>query len=280
MKRRTVLSGAAVTAFAGLSAPQRAHAQTPPQPTTGRPARPLTVLSYNAHHCAGTDGVLSTRRIAEVIIASGADVIGLQEIDNHYGERSQWADQTAELAAFTGFHAVFGANIDDDPPEPGRPRIQYGTAILSRYPILSWSNTRLTNDPALEPRGLLHARINIRGAKLDFFTTHLAVASGSDRLAQARDVLAAVSGRERVIVTGDLNATPSAPEITALTEALTDVWPTVGRGPGFTFPNLEPDRRIDYVLANAGVLPQTARVLDLAPQATDHRGLLAWVNLR
>ena len=48
----------------------------------------LTLLSYNIHNGVGLDGVLDLDRIADVIAASGADVVGLQEVDRHRRERS------------------------------------------------------------------------------------------------------------------------------------------------------------------------------------------------
>jgi endonuclease/exonuclease/phosphatase family metal-dependent hydrolase len=47
----------------------------------------VTVMSFNIHHGQGTDGVLDLERIARVIRASGADIVGLQEVDRHFGGR-------------------------------------------------------------------------------------------------------------------------------------------------------------------------------------------------
>src|SRR5688500_8746717 len=45
-----------------------------------KPVR-LTVMTYNIHHAEGLDGKLDVPRIAEVIAAQKADIVGLQEID-------------------------------------------------------------------------------------------------------------------------------------------------------------------------------------------------------
>lgn len=60
--------------------------------------RVVDVMTFNIHHAQGTDGVLDLQRIADVIEASGADVVGLQEVDRHYSARSDWVDQAAALA--------------------------------------------------------------------------------------------------------------------------------------------------------------------------------------
>ncbi|MDQ3788793.1 MAG: endonuclease/exonuclease/phosphatase family protein, partial [Actinomycetota bacterium] len=133
-------------------------------PAAATPVRPVTVLSFNIHHGAGEDGVYDLGRVADEIRRSGADVIGLQEVDRHYGARSQWADQPAELAELLGMHVVYAANLDLEPPAAGQPRRQYGTAILSRYPILESQNTLLPKGrPGEEQRGLLEAVVNVRG---------------------------------------------------------------------------------------------------------------------
>ncbi|WP_350278838.1 hypothetical protein [Kribbella sp. HUAS MG21] len=42
---------------------------------------------------------------------------------------------------------VFAANLDWDPPEPGKPRRQYGTLVLSKYPIVDSRNTLAAAPP-------------------------------------------------------------------------------------------------------------------------------------
>ena len=63
--------------------------------------QPPTAVSYNIHHEVGEDGALDPGRISEVIRAAGADVVALQEVDRHWSERSDFADQASELAGTT-----------------------------------------------------------------------------------------------------------------------------------------------------------------------------------
>ncbi|WP_139320514.1 endonuclease/exonuclease/phosphatase family protein [Saccharomonospora sp. CUA-673] len=239
----------------------------------------LSVLSFNIHHGVGMDDELDLDRIARVIARSGADVAALQEVDRHHSERSEWRDQTRELAKRLGYHAVFGANIDRDPPEAGKPRVQYGTAILSRYPIVQWSNTYLERSPDQEQRGLLHAQLNLCGERVNVYNTHLAASSQPDRAAQAQQISELVDQTRPAVVAGDMNALPDAPELAPLRETFTDVWPVAGKGPGATFPADEPDRRIDYIYTGDDVTPTFAKVLATEPEASDHRPLLAHLTL-
>ncbi|MBB3051935.1 endonuclease/exonuclease/phosphatase family metal-dependent hydrolase [Prauserella isguenensis] len=241
--------------------------------------RELTVLSFNIHHAEGADGVLDLDRIARVIERSGADVAGLQEVDRHYSDRSEWADQARLLAKRLGYHVVFGANIDNPPPAPGTPRVQYGTAILSRYPIVDSSNTHLHRSPDQEQRGLLHAEVNIRGERVHVYDTHLAASSQSDRTEQGRQIADLIGDTRRAVLVGDLNAEPGAPELAPLDRTLTDVWPAVGEGDGATLPSQAPEKRIDYVYTAGDVTPVSARVLDDEPEASDHLPVVAELDL-
>ncbi len=262
MRRLRLVLLLVAVAFAGLAAPATADPHGPS-------VRPLTVLSFNIHHAGGLDGVVDLDRLAAEIRRTHADVVGLQEVDRHYGERSDWADQPAELASRLGMHVVYGANLDLEPPAPGQPRRQYGTAILSRHPIVSWRNTLLPMvTPTEEQRGLLEAVVDVRGMKVRAMTTHLQHDSAESRLRQAGVVAAAVAASvEPVVLTGDLNATPEKPEIATLTEVLADSHVRAGRGDGFTYPAEGPTARIDYVLTT-NALPVYSAVL--GTESSDH----------
>lgn len=261
MGKRLSVLGLVVCAVLSLSA----------APASARGAREVTVLSFNIHHAQGTDDVLDLARVARVVTASGADVVGLQEVDRHFSERSDWADQARRLGRLLGYHVVFGANIDDPPPAEGRPRSQYGTAILSRYPILDWDNTLLARSPGEEQRGLLHAELAVRGTRLHVYDTHLSASSQTDRAEQTRQVVDEIGDTAPAVLVGDLNAAPDAPEIATLDAAYTDVWPLTGAGDGATHPARSPEQRIDYVYAVGGVRPVTSWVVSADPTASDHR---------
>jgi endonuclease/exonuclease/phosphatase family metal-dependent hydrolase len=240
-------------------------------------ARVVDVMTFNIHHAAGTDEVLDVARIAGVIKDSGADIVGLEEVDRHFSDRSEWADQPAELAALLGWHVVFGANIDQDPPAGSTDRIQYGTAILSRYPITSWENTYLYNTPGQEQRGLLHARLDVRGVPVDFYCTHLAASSQTDRLHQTTEIVNLIGDHDPAVLVGDMNATPDAPEITTLSTAFTDAWTAAGQGADSTFPSEAPTKRIDMIFGTRSVKPSQTRVWRNEPAASDHLPVLSRV---
>lgn len=244
----------------------------PVDATGGRgrgPERALRVATFNIHHGAGLDGLVNLERIASVVEQTGAGVVGLQEVDRHWSERSDFVDQATWLAERLDMHLVYGANLDLEPPAPGAPRRQYGTAILSRYRIRESRNTLLPRPEGGEQRGLLEAKIRVRGTSVRVFNTHLQHTSQAERLAQI-DVIRGIVGsaRESVVLLGDLNATPETAEIAAITEDLADTWAEAGVGDGFTFDAATPHARIDYVLTSSDVVARAAAVV--STDASDH----------
>jgi endonuclease/exonuclease/phosphatase family metal-dependent hydrolase len=255
--------------FAGLLMLLPTTTATAAPDTIGRPGRPLTVMTYNIHHGVGIDGVLDLERIAVPIETSGADVIGLQEVDNHWSARSNWVNQPAWFAERLEMHYVYAANLDLPPVDPGEPRRQYGTAILSRYPIKDVTNTLLPRYPTGEQRGLAVATIKVRGAELRFANTHLTSNNNAERLEQAQKLISLLgTSTTPTLLVGDLNARPDAPEIKTLTAVLADTWPEVGDGPGDTIEADNPTARIDYLLHSPQVTPISAMVP--ATLASDH----------
>jgi endonuclease/exonuclease/phosphatase family metal-dependent hydrolase len=234
----------------------------------------LKVITYNIHHAQGTDGVLDLERVAQVIQKSGAEVVGLQEVDNHWSERSNWVNQPAWLASRLKMHYAYAANLDLPPLNPGEPRRQYGTAVLSKYPIKNFKNTLLPLYPTGEQRGLAVATIKVRGVDLRFANTHLTSNNNAERLEQSKKVVELLAGsKTATMLVGDLNAIPTAPEITTLTAVWDDTWPQVGVGPGYTIEADNPTKRIDFILHSAKIRPTSAEVL--TTNASDHLPLTA-----
>ena len=239
--------------------------QLPPQ---------VTVATYNIHHAAGLDGRLDLERIATEIERGGAEIVGLQEVDRHWSERSEFVDQAQWLADRLGMQVAYGANLDLDPPAAERPRRQYGTAILSAHPIVYSRNTRLPRPENGEQRGVLEAAIDVDGVRLRVANTHLQHTSAVERRAQTERIVELLRpARHPIVLVGDLNARPDALELTPLAARFVDAWPRGGAGDGFSYPSSGPNARIDYVLTTADVDVASARTLP--SPASDHLQVLA-----
>ncbi|UVI33844.1 endonuclease/exonuclease/phosphatase family protein [Paenibacillus spongiae] len=259
-------------AFNGIAA-----AMEPPVFERGNEVE-IKVMSYNIHHGEGEDAVLDLERIAQVIEQSGADITGLQEVDNHFSERSKFVDQAKWLADRLGMEYAYAANLDYDPLQEGQHRRQYGTAVLSKYPILSAKNHLLTNIPypvqPSEQRGLLETLINVKGNHIRFFNTHLDHRRAEQRDSQIREILEIAKQREGTsIFAGDFNAEPGSAEILKLTAQYKDVFAELGQDQDYTIPVINPDRRIDYFFTSDDVKISAAEVIDTI--ASDHLPITA-----
>lgn len=156
----------------------------------------LRVVSYNIRH--GHDVNLDMSVLAKDLLQVRPDVIGLQEVDVGTS-RVQGRDTLFELAQATGFaHYRFCRAIDFAGG-------QYGTAILSRYPILSFKVIPLPTPAHVEGRAVGHAILDVDGERVDFFNTHLTYESAELRKPQF-DLLAALTAQfPGWILTGDFN---------------------------------------------------------------------------
>ncbi|MGD8322348.1 MAG: endonuclease/exonuclease/phosphatase family protein, partial [Gemmatimonadota bacterium] len=132
------------------------------------------------------------------------------------------------------------------------------------------------------------------------FDTHLDYRPDTSvRRAQVTEMLD-IMGRIRdpVILLGDLNAPPYAPELAPLVQRLGDAWvegqgraPRRGRSAedsargdegaggttGRTYPASAPTKRIDYVLVSPGLRVLRARVVDTG--ASDHRPVVVSLDV-
>ncbi|WP_236792805.1 endonuclease/exonuclease/phosphatase family protein [Amycolatopsis sp. GM8] len=251
-------------------------------PADATPAH-LTVATYNIHAGAGEDAVYDLARTADAIRSLHADVIGLEEVDVHWGDRSAFADEAQELAGKLGMHVFFAPIYDLDPLTDGAPRRQYGLAILSRFPLLDKENHEITRlstqdpDPVPAPApGFPEVAVKVRGEFVHFYATHLDYRSEPDvRARQVIDMLA-ILGRDRgpKVLVGDFNAEAGAPELGPLWTRLRDAAPG---GPA-TYPAAVPTSRIDLITVSPDVRVLGTRTVDT--QASDHRPVVADLVVR
>ena len=248
-----------------------------PVPSTG--PRDVRVLVYNIHAGKDAAGIDNLQRVADLVRATRADVVLLQEVDRGT-RRSGNVDQPSVLAQRTGFSVAFGKTLDYDGGE-------YGIAILSRWPIAEQALVRLPVEPpqqrsggSYEPRGAQRVRLT-DPERISVVNTHLD-ASRDDhfRRQEIRTVLAvARDAQAGVLVGGDFNSTPESEVQADVRQAgVRDVWLLCGRGDGFTYPANVPTKRIDYLYLTGTGTCSRAEVLD--SQASDHRPLLVTVRLR
>ncbi|WP_243058012.1 endonuclease/exonuclease/phosphatase family protein [Nocardioides sp. SR21] len=275
-----------VTPTATPTAEASATGQTkPPRPTRspgdretcvdGGTRSRLTVLTFNIHSARTPDGSVRLSEIASELATWDADVVLLQEVDRGRA----WTggvDMPAVLADQLGLAWAFGTNVRRSATN------LYGTAILSRFPIESYTNTALPAPPGTQQRGLLNAVVDVDGTEMSVYGTHLEHTSADARVQQMRAIAPILAADPRPkVFGGDLNARPGSPVLLAAGSSVRDTWQAIGDGAGLTHPAGVPQHRIDYLMHGDGsaaeLAPLAAQVL--ASNVSDHRAVWATYEL-
>jgi endonuclease/exonuclease/phosphatase family metal-dependent hydrolase len=229
----------------------------------------LTILTYNIHHGAGTDGKYDLGRVAEVIKTSGADLVALQEVDKD--TKRTKTDQPAELERLTGLHAVFGKAMNHDGGE-------YGDLILSRFPVTSKEVHALPYKEGgkREPRCLVIAHVQTPAGEVVFASTHLDhTGAENDRLDQVKEIVAKLKDEKLpTIIGGDFNCPPKSEPISHMLKHWND---TTSDAP--TVPAEKPKTKIDYVFASNVFEAGKSKVID-DPITSDHRPAMVVLKLK
>jgi len=158
----------------------------------------LTVASFNIKR--GSEVDYDMTRVAALIAQANPDIVGLQEVEV-LSERTAGRDLVKELAEAAGYsHWQFVKTMDNRGGE-------YGTAILSRYPIVSFENLPLDIYEGDEPRTAGHFVLDVNGAEVDYYNTHFSYKYKEfiARQAEQMNEFAAEKGRRGLIITADFN---------------------------------------------------------------------------
>lgn len=202
-------------------------------------AQQVKVLTYNIHHAnpPAEPGKIDMEAIARVINDSGAEIIGIQEVDIHVS-RSEMINQAEKLAELTGMEYYFSKGID---LEDG----YYGTLLLSKHKIVGKRRYDLPMPVKSENRSLAIIDVELPGGQtISLANTHLDL-KAENRIAQAEFIneLGELYNRPLILV-GDLNAKPGSKSIEILSQYF--VRNTESNAP--TSPNVNTKNEIDYIM--------------------------------
>ncbi|WP_409300970.1 endonuclease/exonuclease/phosphatase family protein [Peribacillus sp. SCS-155] len=237
----------------------------------------VKVLTFNIHHGRGTDRQLNLDRIGAIIQTTGADIIGLNEVDRHFSERSQFKDQAKELAHYLNMQYAFGPAVTIE-TTGFTPKREFGNAILTKFPIQSMSNHSFDFLPKrTEKRALLEITNNIGNEMITTYVAHLSLNPflHSKQIAFILEKIQLNKGSS--IIVGDWNMTPSSPRWKHITHLLKDAWAEKGNRDqrGFTFPSRRPFRRLDYIFYSSELQLLNCEVVDIDRKASDHLPIIA-----
>ncbi|GAB3919074.1 endonuclease/exonuclease/phosphatase family protein [Larkinella terrae] len=230
----------------------------------------VTVLTYNIHHGTNAQEHNTIVQIGRLIREYSPDIIALQEVDS-VTTRSRRQDHLGQLARLTSMFPLYGKAIDF---QGGK----YGTAILSKYPIIASQKMMLPNPDKTEQRILLCAYVELPNEKtIRFCNSHLDQQSPLNRNLQLAFIDKTLENSiQPVIWCGDFNTDPDDPEI----EKLMDRWRDAGKD-SHTSTLVGTGARIDYVMSlKKSELELTRyRVLNV-PKLSDHLPVLATYRFR
>jgi len=129
----------------------------------------------------------------------------------------------------------------------------YGISILSKYEIMNTTVYRLPIDSSAQHKTVAFLMADIRISNNQIITVavvHMDYRSQTSRVRQAGEMLQLLSKNHYpVILAGDMNGSPTAPEIGVLTKYLREE----ATSPLYTFPAEAPNRKIDYILLGNGI---------------------------
>ena len=158
---------------------------------------------------------------------------------------------------------------------------EYGIAVLSKFPIVDSAAYKLPKqeDAGGEPSGLATVTVQLKsGKKLKFASTHFDLKAPNKALQAAAVVRIFKDEPLPVILAGDFNAGPESEPIARLDKAFTR---TCTEGCGFTIPQVNPKRTIDYIMFRK---PERFEVLSHRvineEYASDHLPILAILKVK
>ena len=238
----------------------------------GKSDRPegTLIASYNVHKCVGADRRFDPERTSRVIHEIDADVIGLQEADTRFGERTGILD-LRRLERETGLIPV---------PITGATKAHgwHGNVVLFKQGTVR--DVHQINLPGLEPRGALIAELELaRGGSLRIIAAHLGLLHRS-RAQQTRLIVDLMNdgGETPTILLGDLNEwrLGDRSSLNTFQNAFGPLPPAVP-----SFPSTLPLLALDRIMANRRGMISVVEVHDspLARVASDHLPIKAVVSL-
>ena len=241
----------------------------------------FTVMTLNAAH-GRAEGVhqaflseehieANLEEIASVLDEVSPDVVALQEADGP----SLWSgrfDHVAYLADASGYEfALRGEHVNGF-------KLNYGTAVVSRYPLRNKASITFAANPPLFPKGFVVGEVMVPGfGPVTVASVHLDFARKSVRLEQVERLAEELADRPRpLIVMGDFNC--DWDDESTLPELAEQLGLRVfePEDTTTTFPKL--GKRLDWVFVSDEIEFVDYRVSDA--ELSDHRAVIARLRVR
>lgn len=163
----------------------------------------LKIATYNIAngYWSGHD----MQKLANDILSVSPDVIGLQEVDR-FCKRSKFIDTVKVLSELTGYkytHYTKNIYLEGDKEKFGQEG-EYGTAVFSKYPIIS-AEAVMLDSANYEQRGYSKCKIDVDGTELVYINTHLTYENVEKRREQLVHLADVLKNEKTFFLTGDFN---------------------------------------------------------------------------
>ena len=164
------------------------------------------------------------------------DIIGLQEVDicTSRAQRKNILKLLAEAAGYEYYEFAKALDMNGGG--------EYGTAVMSRYPITSFETKKLDVATGTEQRVMGCAKIDVNGCEITFVSTHFSLDGESVRARQFEQVLEYAKQSDGYIVVGDFNVGKLS-EFTVLPDVV-----LTNSGTFLTFPAVGGSDAIDEII--------------------------------
>jgi endonuclease/exonuclease/phosphatase family metal-dependent hydrolase len=230
---------------------------------------PLRIMSYNLHNGFDAYGKLDMETLAQVIENNQPDIVALQEISRGWLISGR-VDMLLWLSHRLGMPYVSGPTSD----------AFWGSAILSRYPIIQSQTYELPPRNLFLLRGYTYAQIDLgQNRSINIIATHFHhVGEDSDiRFIQSQALVDFWKKQDNTIILGDFNAEPDSQEIGKLFAAgLVDSLAAKNDSTVYTYHASNLYQRIDYIWLSADLKVIESFVIDST--ASDHRPVMAVIS--
>jgi endonuclease/exonuclease/phosphatase family metal-dependent hydrolase len=229
----------------------------------------LVVMTFNTQQSNDGSGERSFERQLELMQRVSPDIIALQESDSARISLNN-NDYVRYFAEQMGYYSYYGPS-----PVTGT----YGTAILSRFPVLETRTVFTYSDT--DEIGTTEAEIEVGGRRFTIYNVHPA-GSDSAKLAFARSLLERSQDDAHVIALGDYNLRDYEAAYQLIDavyiNAWTSVFPTEISPEGV---ELSDENRIDHIFISPGLEILNPTYVLPPDSATDHPvhwAEIAWEN--
>ena len=232
----------------------------------------MKIMTFNIQSCKDYVKKIYDYKVCGSLIKEyNPDVLGLNEVTNggdaSNGER--YFVQTDALKDYCGYeYAYFGEAIKIYGIAP------YGNSVLS-HQLINNPTTIHIPDPVpdedcyYESRAIIKCEIN----GIIFLITHMGLANG-ERVNAVKEIIKLTKNETKdIILLGDFNMKPNDKIIKPLYDYYDDTTQLI-KGNTKTFPSINPDRKIDYIMIKKNSHIKIKNVKVIEKVASDHFPLL------